>query len=99
MKFIPDNTKNRSPLNLKKFGRVFETKKTSLFQEYHNMCRALEERHEKEKQELNQEVIEIKAQVRELHVFWQMTFSIGCYWAKTDVIWHKNFTIMEFRSK
>ncbi|KAL5251392.1 hypothetical protein ACHWQZ_G016932 [Mnemiopsis leidyi] len=31
--------------------------------EYHNMCRALEERHEKEKQELNQEVIEIKAQV------------------------------------
>ena len=32
-------------------------------QEYHNMCRALEERHEKEKQELNQEVIEIRAQV------------------------------------
>ena len=32
-------------------------------QEYHTMCRALEERHEKEKQELNQEVIEIKAKV------------------------------------
>ena len=29
------------------------------------MCRAIEERHEKEKQELNQEVIEIKAQVCE----------------------------------
>ena len=38
------------------------------------MCRALEERHEKEKQELNQEVIEIKAQVREWICFFFFFF-------------------------
>ena len=46
------------------------------------MCRALEERHEKEKQELNQEVIEIKAQVRELHVFLATDFFNGLFLGK-----------------
>ena len=42
------------------------------------MCRAQEERHEKEKQELNQEVIEIKAQVSDFNSCTCWSLFLGC---------------------